>query len=345
MILRFWRARIRSGAEPELLARLREAIPRLQAAEEPLDFTYGFRHEAGSTRLMILSVWSDFPALLAATDGDLRRSALLIPLDDLSETSEVETFERLGTAPSRLDLSDGRVVGLVWGRAKPNHEPVAQSMIDRSAAAAMGAGAVASHSGRRLSAGLTDLIVVVVWPTRETMTRFVRSRDIPAIDPAFAAHLSDWRFETYDVLAPDRMMVPPDGPAVLVVDDVGRYVDATPGIEAVLGIPAEMLHGRSLEELGADEAARNELRQRFVLNGAGRGEVELLRPDGATVRVQYRTSAANVPGPGLHASVLALPGATLDPRPLEVILAEALPDRIPSPGEGRPTLTSAPAAS
>jgi PAS domain-containing protein len=168
-----------------------------------------------------------------------------------------------------------------------------------------------------------EVLVVVVWPRRGTMASFVRSRDVPAIDPAFAAHLSEWRFETYNALAPDRLLVPPDGPAVLVVDGEGRYVDATPGIENVLGIPAEMLYGRSIQDLGIEPAAYAEELRRYEADGTASGLIDLRRPDGATVRVRYQ-SAADVPAPGLHASVIARPDEPLDPRPVEVIAAAAL---------------------
>jgi PAS domain-containing protein len=176
-----------------------------------------------------------------------------------------------------------------------------------------------------------EVLVVVVWPQRETMARFVRSRDVPAIDPAFAAHLSEWRFETYNALSPDRLLVPPEGPALLVVDGEGRCVDATPGIENVLGIPAEMLFGRSIQDLGIDPAAHPEELRRYEADGTASGLIDLRRPDGATVRVRYR-SAANVPGPGLHASVMARPHERLDPRPVSEIAAEAF--RSPIDGNG-----------
>jgi PAS domain-containing protein len=319
MIVRLWRARLRQGTEAELLERLRSALPDMQGPRAPLDFTYGFRREAGATHFLTLSVWLDFATLREATGGDPSQSIQQVSLEDLCETSGADTYERLPPAPATLDLSDGRVLGVVTGSAKPNHESVAQSMVDRSAGAALAAGAVTAHLGRRLSGRITELVVVVVWPTRATMTRFVRSRNIPAVDPAFAAHLSKWRFETYNAVSPDRLLVPPDGPAVLVLDADGRYVDATAGIESVLGIPSEVLYGRSIDEMAIDDDARADVRRRFLDDGDG--AVELLRPDGATVRVQYRT-VANTPGPGLHAAVLTLPGAPRDPRPVHEILAE-----------------------
>lgn len=323
MIVRLWLARLHPGAEAELLERVRAVIPRLQSPEGPLDFTFGTRHEDGATHFVTVSVWPDLAALVEATDGDVSRPVYGLELDDLCETSGAETYERLPPAPEKLDLADGRVLGLVWGRVKPNHEGIAQSMIDRSAAAALGAGALRAHLCRRLSASAMEVLVIVVWPRRETMAQFVRSRDVPAIDPAFAAHLSEWRFETYNALSPDRLLVLPDGPAVLVVDGEGRCVDATPGIENVLGIPAEMLFGRSIQDLGIDPTAHVEELRRYEADGTASGVIDLLRPDGATVRVRYR-SAANVPGPGLHASILARPDERADPRPVGIIAAEAL---------------------
>jgi PAS domain-containing protein len=323
MIVRLWRARLRPGAEAELLERVRGVIPRLQGPDGPLDFTYGSRHEDGATHFLTVSVWPDFTALVEATAGDISRPVYGLELDDLCESSAAETYERLPPPPEKLDLADGRVLGLVWGRVKPNHEGVAQSMIDRSAAAALEAGALQAHLGRRLSTSAMEVLVVVVWPRRETMARFVRSRDVPAIDPAFAAHLSEWRFETHNALSPERLLVPPDGPAVLVVDGEGRYVDATPGIENVLGIPGEMLYGRSIQDLGIEPTAHPEELRRYEADGTASGLIDLLRPDGATVRVRYR-SAADVPGPGLHASVLERPDEPPDPRPVGVIAAEAL---------------------
>lgn len=323
MILRLWRGVVRAGAEAVLLDRLREIAPRMQAAKAPLEFTYGFRHEAGTTIFLAASTWPDYASVMSATDGDVTNAATGAALADVIESETAETFERLPPVAGRLDMAEGRVLGVVTGTVLPQHESIVQSMIDRSSQAALGAGALAAHLGRRLDDKITSVAIVVVWPKRDTMTRFVRSRTIPAIDPAFAAHLSGWRFETYDELVPDRLLVPTEGPAVLIVDADGRYVDTTPGIESVLGIPGELLHGRSLLDLGANEAAKADLRRRFLETGVSHGTIELLRPDGNLVRVRYR-SIANVPAMGLRASVLSRPADQDDPRPTAVVVAEAL---------------------
>ena len=323
MILRLWHAAIRSGAEAELLDRLRVLVPRMQAANAPLELTYGFRHADGTTIFIAASTWPDYASIESATGGNVDRTVGDFGLDDLLASPVAETYERLPPLSGRLDLAEGRVLGVVTGTVLPQHEPIVQSMIDRSAGAALDAGALAAHLGRRLIDGVTSVAIVVIWPKRDTMTRFIRSRARPAIDPAFAGHLSSWRFETYDELSPERLLVPSEGPAVLVIDDDGRYVDATPGIESVIGIPGELLFGRSLLDLAVDASAEMDLRRRFLETGVSHGTLDLRRPDGALVQVRYR-SVAGVPAPGLRSLILKGPTDPIDPRPTAAIVEEAL---------------------
>jgi PAS domain-containing protein len=323
VILRLWRGTIRPGTERELLRRLRANVRKLRESSLPLDFTYGVRHEAGSTTLLAISSWPDFDSVMRATNGDLGATIGNLGVADLVDEHDVGTYEHLPPIPERLDPGDGRMMGVVTATVLPQRESIAQSMIDRSAQAALNAGALAAHVGRRLVNDRASLAIVVVWPKRDTMIRFVRSRDIPALDPAFTAHLSEWRFETYNALTADRLLRPSDGPAILVVDLDGRYLEATPGVERVLGIPGELLHGRSLLDLAPDDAARADLRRRFLETGVSHGTIDLLRPDGELVRVRYR-SMADVPAPGLQVSVLSRPEDPEDHRPTAIIVAEAL---------------------
>jgi PAS domain-containing protein len=323
MIIRLWHARLRPTVEPELLARLRALIPRLGSAAGLLDFTYGFRQEAGRTRFLTLSVWPDLDAVLDATGGDLDRTVAAASVEDLLEEQGAEIFERLGPNADPLGFADGRVLGVVTGRVRPQHEAPAQDMVDRSAAAALGAGALAAHVGRRLVDGVTELAIIVIWPKRDTMTRFIRSREVPAVDPAFTAHLLAWHFETYRALAPERLLEAVEGPAVLVSDIDGRFVDATPGVESVLGIPGELLHGRSILDLAPDPADLPDIRRRFLETAVSHGTVTFRRPDGEVVRARYR-SVADVPDPGLRVTVLTLPNEPDDDRPTAFVALEAL---------------------
>ncbi|HEX5451259.1 MAG TPA: hypothetical protein VFW86_02615, partial [Candidatus Limnocylindrales bacterium] len=241
MILRLWSGRLLPGREAALMHRLRTAIPHV-AATDVIDFTYGVRHDGDRMSFIVLSDWSDYDAVRVAAGGDPSGTVTGQTMDDLFETCQAEMYERLPPDPTPLDAGEGRVIGVVSGRVIPQHEASAQRMVDGSARAALDAGALAAHLGRRLDGELTRILVVVVWPKRSAMARFVRSREMPALDPAFTAHLVDWRFETYTMLSPERLMLPADaGPAVIVVDHEGRYVDTTPAIEAVLGVPGEVL--------------------------------------------------------------------------------------------------------
>jgi PAS domain-containing protein len=322
VILRLWRGRLQNAAESALLERLRQIAPLTGAAPGPTDFTYGFRQESGRTMFLALSVWPDYASVTSATAGDISQTVRAAMLDDLLEDYQSATYEDLASS-ERVAFPEGRVLGVVTGRVKPQHEAAAQEMVDRSSDAALRAGALAAHLGRRLDSDVAELAIAVVWPRREAMTRFVRSRNLPAIDPAFAAHLSSWRFETYTALDPERLTLPAEGPGVLIVDLEGRFADSTPGVENVLGVPGELLQGRSILDLAPTPKAAADFRRRFLETAVSHGTVDLLRPDGEHVRARYR-SVEGVPGPGLRSVVLALPEELDDPRPTADIVLEAL---------------------
>jgi PAS domain-containing protein len=324
MILRLWRALLVPGAEAELLRRLRALVTHLEDDPDgPDDFTYGFRHEARSTEFLSLSVWRDFATLLSATDGDLSKPVKWMGLEDLYDAASATTYERLPPKSPRLRLADARVLGVVAGAVKPNSEALAQSMIDRSADAALEAGALAVHRARRVVESTTEIIVVVVWPDRETMTRFVRARSQCAIDRRFTDLLTSWTFETYDTLDPARLLLPPAGPAILVVDGTGALAEVTPGVERIFGIADVLLLGRALSDVLGDPASAADFIARVRRRADTHGTTELRRPDGSLVPVRYR-AAANLPSDGLCALVVELPDEPANGRGVEELVRDAL---------------------
>jgi PAS domain-containing protein len=146
------------------------------------------------------------------------------------------------------------------------------------------------------------------------------------IDPAFLAQLTRWSFETWDCITPARILVPASGPAVLLADDERRYVDASHGVESVLGVPGEFLLRRTIDELTPpeDRAMVAPAWQAFLEAGSQEGIYSLLRPDGVRLRVAFR-AIANHPEPGLHATVLRRPDDPEDGRGTADIVAEAFP--------------------
>jgi PAS domain S-box-containing protein len=93
-------------------------------------------------------------------------------------------------------------------------------------------------------------------------------------------------------------------PATLAADDRGRYLAANACARALTGFTASELRALNVTDLtpAGYAADGEELWDDFVGEGEQRGEYELRRKDGTTVRVRY-WAYANV-APGVHVSVL-----------------------------------------
>ena len=92
--------------------------------------------------------------------------------------------------------------------------------------------------------------------------------------------------------------------ALLVADDEGRYVEANPAACRLLGRSRDAILGARVADVAAP-AARPAVPgawEAFLREGAMQGEMDLARPDGTVLTVQY-SAKANV-WPGLHLSVL-----------------------------------------
>jgi PAS domain-containing protein len=251
MILRLFRATVRPGAESEVLRRLRtETVPEILTFDGLHAFTSGFRHEAGRTEHLALSTWADLAAI-EALSGSLEQSVVSTRQDDILENVRVDHFELVEPDDGAVVSLDGPVVGVVHAHVAPNADASAVEMIRASRPELARAGVLALHIGRRVSGHQTELAVLAVWRDRQSLHRFARARNGALIRPAFLDQTTSWSFETYDCLSPDRLMIPAAGPAVLLADDEGRYVDASPGVEAVLGIPGELILHRSVADLTA----------------------------------------------------------------------------------------------
>jgi hypothetical protein len=244
-------------------------------------------------------------------------------LRDLYATQSATTYERLPPKPPKLRIADARVIALVAGAVKPNSEALAQSMIDRSAEAALGAGALAVHRARRVEESTTEIIVVVVWPDRETLARFVRGRSVGALDSRFTDLMASWTFETYDTLDPARFLAPPGGPAVLIADAANTIVEATPEVERILGIANVFLLGRMLADVMADPTTAADFMDRVRHGGDANGTADLRRHDGSVVTVRY-SAAVNLPSDGMCALVVELPDEPSSGRTVEELVRDAL---------------------
>jgi PAS domain-containing protein len=331
MILRLLRGQVPDGQEAPLLGRLRTIVQHGGPPPGFVSASFGFRRDGDELAFLALSTWESIEAITSATGGapnlPIVRDTSIVP------QVSIDLYEVAAeTAPT--GPTGGAALGLVWGRVVRNAEGVAHEMIRAIAPEVTVAGVTALHVGRRVHEGDTEVLVVATWRDRLALHEFAKARTSGTLDPAFLRLLTEWRFETYDSLDPAALLVPPRGPAVLLADDGGRYVDASPGIEALIGVPAEMILRQTIVDLTPPELRGDvpDAWQSFSVNGRASGEWTLLRPDGRRVPVAFRAEA-NCPAPGIHASVLTrLDDANVDRRPVAEIVAELFP---------RPALTPA----
>jgi PAS domain S-box-containing protein len=325
LILRLLRVRVRPGAAVELVRRLREqVVPEALGQAGLAGLNYGFRQQGSDTFGLAISVWDSYDSLLASTGGRSDRIGSSVSFDDLVDQVTVAHYEVAESTSAPDVVLDGGVIGVIVSTLKPHVEPTAFDMIRASAAAVYEAGAVARHIGRRVAGSRSEVAAAVVWPDRAALRRFARSRPDSFMRPDYIDLLESWTFETYDALSPDRLLISSAGPAVLLADDESRYVDASPGVERVFGLPGEFMLGRYVYDFtpaGSVEAARG-MWQEFLAAGEMEGDYELQRPNGGSVMVRFRAKA-NCPELGLHASVVQLASDPPDERPVEEIARDA----------------------
>jgi PAS domain S-box-containing protein len=86
------------------------------------------------------------------------------------------------------------------------------------------------------------------------------------------------------------------GDAILVADEQGRYLDANPAAEDLLGYSREELLRRSVTDLVAREPSWSTAEYaRFLKTGTWRDELELVRKDGQVIPVEALATAADLP--------------------------------------------------
>lgn len=327
MILRLVRGTLAEADASALIGQLRNSAPGPSQSSAGLALVYGFRRIGADVEFLTLSAWLTFDALSSALGGDIER-----PLPGFNQripgelsTSHYELADNRIDDPADLDAS---VIGIVTGRIKANEEGAVHAMIRNVEEEVRAAGVVNLHIGRRVARGRTHLVVLALWRDRAALHRFARNRGRPTIDPGFTERLEDFDFRTYDSVTLRRLAVPATGPAILLAQDDRSYVDASPGFEAVFGVPGELILRRRVEDLTSpamrDRVPR--LWSEFLAKGSMEGTFLLQRLDGSVAPVGFRAQT-NLPADGVHASVFDVPGLPRDERSVSEIVAEAFPAR------------------
>lgn len=301
MILRLLRASMRPEDVPTVVAALRADADEARAWQGMVSWTHGIRHDGGLVHGLTVSVWSDYDALLRVSGGRPNRDVSDVSQTGLLRDVSAEHYEL--TEPHEVtDVAPhAEVLGVVWGTIRPNVESAVHEMVRSIRPTVSAAGVGGLYIGRRVARGRTEIVVIAPWRDRLSLHEWARSRPVGAIDPAFTSQLDAWRFETYDSLSPDRLAVEPSGPAVLVVDDERRFIDATAGVEAVLGFPGELLLRRTIDEVTTAPAARTLASRWRTIAAAGTGELSLtVAPWPGTELAVRATVTRDAPHHGLH---------------------------------------------
>ena len=256
MIIRLLRGMVPIGQEAHLVERLR----RLDLDKAPpagfVGVTLGVRRTGDSLGFLALSTWTSIEAIAAATSGLPDQALPSQPAGRALESVAIDLFEVPEGPPLPVGVDRGGALGIVWARVAPHAEAAAHEMI-RAVGPEVGAAGVAGiHVGRRVVDDQTELVVVASWRDRLALHEFAQHRARGTLDPAFLELMTEWRFETYDCVVAGTVSVPPAGPAVLLADDQARYIDASPGIETLIGLPAELVLRQSLADLRRPPSGR-----------------------------------------------------------------------------------------
>lgn len=319
MILRLLRGRLSPADASRFTSLLREAVkPAVVAVDGLSSFATGTRDDGDRLTFAALSTWRDMTAIENAMQGRSGPTKTFLPLEGLVEFEEHEHFEladEVGGNGGGQAVAAAGAIGIVRAVFQPGSEALGLDMVRRQQHQLVATGDVGSILiGRRMRGPALEIVAVALWLDRDRMRTFLVERpEGPGLDPHFVDLATDLRFETFDALDLAAPVVRVGEPAALVVDADRVVVDASPAIERQLGLPAELLLGRRLDDMVADdERARLPGRWDALLrDGRGDAVVAMRRPDGTVQSLRHRT-IANVPAPGLQAILVTAPDAQED---------------------------------
>ncbi|HEX8940416.1 MAG TPA: PAS domain-containing protein [Candidatus Limnocylindrales bacterium] len=350
MILRLLRGQASAADAAAFAARLRDdVLPASAGREDPAAYVVGVRDEGGRLGYLAVSTWHSIEAV-ATVDGLAGPSSLFRAVEGVVAFATPEHLELSEPEGDPIGFVANGTVGIVRAVVPFEREAAALELVRRQRSTLLASGDV--HGlllGRRLQEDAVELVAVALWRDRDRMRTYLAERpEGPGIDPRFTDLASHFTFETFEVFDPARPDAVVGVPAVLVVDGERVIVDASTGVEALLGVPAELLLQRRLDDI-VTIAARERLEERWATHLRD-GREEALVDSGSVLggpRLLLHRSVANVPAPGLH-SILLQPLGASPSDDVEATIRSALGDwlalRGPMPRSGGtlPRLVTAP---
>jgi PAS domain-containing protein len=317
VILRLLRGSLSPADTPRFTSLLREAVRPAAAAVDGLaSFGTGTRDDGDTLTFAAFSTWRDMTAIdnsMQGRSGPTRTFLSLEGLVDFEEPEHFELAEELAGSDATRAVTPAGAIGIVRAVFRPGAEGQGLDMVRRQQHQLIASGDVGSLLiGRRVHGPSLEIVAVAMWLDRDRMQTFLVERpEGPGLDPRFVDLATDLRFETFDVLDLAAPIVRVGEPAVLVLDADRVVVDASPAVERQLGRPAELLLGRRLDDMVADDERPGLAGRWAALLRDGRDDavVAMRGPDGTVQRFRHH-AIANVPAPGLQAILIVAADAS-----------------------------------
>jgi PAS domain-containing protein len=306
MILRVLRARVRDGEKPRLLQFIRdEAVANALAVPGLLSLQPAVRETRAGVELVIVSTWAGFDDMSAAADG-LEEPLSLPGARSMLADAHAEHYELVLGEARAMPLREAKL-RLIRLPIKPNAESAYYTAVRRWAEGLLDdSGLIAFTLGRRIVGRQDDIIAAMLWQDEAALRDIAGSNLERPIggDQLAQFWAADPAIEHFDALT--AIEPRPDAPALLVADDLRRYVHATPAAARLTGRPLARLLTMRVEDIApaGERDAVSDGWDRFVQEGRAEGPYVLARPDGSVVPVKFAANA-NAPWPGSHASIVA----------------------------------------
>lgn len=309
MILRIFRGQVLSGSEDRLVQFVRNvAIRDALGTQGMLSFQPAVRETGTGLELLIASTWTDFEAL-TNTGHELASPVAAPPLASLVSRGSAEHYELVIGGARGIPVRDA-TLRVISSRVKPNFESLYFEQLRRETAALIDDDRLVTvQVGRRTSDGWDDVVSVIGW-ANEPILEDNMVGDPTVLgrhQPAASAYCREPVIEYFDALTQAELVHNPA--AILLADDDGRYLHATPESARITGRSVARLLTMRVEDLAAPSVRPqvSTMWQQFLVEGSMAGAFPLERPDGSVVEVQF-AARAHVPWHGCHASLLVPAG-------------------------------------
>lgn len=294
------------AAEPELQAFYeRPAVARVEGLYA---HWFGVAPQGTEARVAFVSGWESDAAIaeFARANRLPRRTG---PIAEIVALGATERWDLLDQIVSTFEPGDATVLHLIRAQVPLDQlEPAsAQLAAARELVPARTDVAVSQLASRRVGDG-AELLVLTAWRDMTALAGML-DRVETWWDRLAAEHrLAGVTKETFELRPSGLLRLTPRGPAVVITDDHGVIVDATPAAVGMLGRSVW-----DLFQLRFDDLPRN----------LDDGTALIARPEGGSVHVHV-ARALNMPAPGRHAALL-LPA--FEPKPdasaIEAAIADA----------------------